>query len=475
MGIVINTVRLSGVSLEESVRYGTQMEKLILEKFPDEVRDVWVRTGTAEVATDPMGIELSDVFITLNPRESWSRARTQEELTESLRRELSGLPGMRMVFTQPIEMRVNEMIAGIRSDVGIKIFGDDLEKLKKTAAEVERIVRSVPGNADVYTEQITGQPVLEVRVDQEAIARYGVPARHVLDIVETIGTKTVGEIREGQRRFALAVRLDKQYRRDVSSVSRLLVPTPSGVRIPLARLARISQVEGPSTITREWQKRRIVVQCNVSGRDVGSFVDDLKKRLDTGLTLPPDYEIRLGGQFEHLERAQIRLMIVVPLALALILLLLYASTDSVLDALVIFTGAPFAALGGIVALWLRDMPFTISAGVGFVAVSGVAMLNGLVLVSTINQLRAQGVELFEAIERSALMRLRPVLMTALVAGLGFVPMAINNGVGAEVQRPLATVVVGGVISDNLLTLLILPALYAAVAPRKRSSASGGEE
>ncbi len=474
MGIVINTVRLSGVSLEESVRYGTQLEKLILERFRDEVRDVWVRTGTAEVATDPMGIELSDVFIALNPRESWTRARTQEELTESLRAELSGLPGMRMIFTQPIEMRVTEMIAGIRSDVGIKIFGDDLEKLRETAAEVERIVRTVPGNADVYTEQITGQPVLEIRVDQEAIARHGIPASHVMDMVETIGTRKVGEIREDQRRFALAVRLGEQYRTDPTAVARLLVPTASGERIPLARLAHIRQVEGPSTITREWQKRRIVVQCNVSGRDVGGFVDDLRNRLDAELTLAPDYEIRFGGQFEHLERAQTRLMIVVPLALALILLLLYTSTESLRDTLIIFTGAPFAALGGIVALWLRDMPFTISAGVGFVAVSGVAMLNGLVLVATIKQLRGEDVGLLEAVERSALMRLRPVLMTALVAGLGFVPMAFNTGVGAEVQRPLATVVVGGVISDNILTLLVLPALYALFGGGRSSASPRGE-
>lgn len=475
MGIVINTVRLSGVSLEESIRYGTQIEKRILEKFPDEVRDVWVRTGTAEVATDPMGIELSDVFITLEPRENWRRARTQAELTEALRADLSGLPGMRMVFTQPIEMRVNEMIAGIRSDVGIKIFGDDLEKLKEIAADAERITRSVPGSADLYTEQITGQPVLEIRVDQNAIARYGVPARHVMELVETIGPKIVGEVREGQRRFALAVRLSEPYRRDPSAIARLLVPAATGERIPLARLAYIRQVEGPSTITREWQKRRIVVQTNVRDRDVGGFVEELKQRLDTELTLPPDYEVRYGGQFEHLERAQARLGVVVPLALALILLLLYTSTESLRDTLIIFTGAPFAAIGGIAALWLRGMPFTISAGVGFVAVSGVAMLNGLVLIATIRQLRGDGLDLHEAVERSALMRLRPVLMTALVAGLGFVPMALNTGVGAEVQRPLATVVLGGVIADNVLTLLMLPPLYALFggggSPRRTA---GGE-
>jgi cobalt-zinc-cadmium resistance protein CzcA len=465
MGIVINTVRLSGVSLEESVRYGTQIEKVIRMKYPDEVKDVWSRTGTAEVATDPMGIEVSDVFVTLMPRDQWTRAETQDELTELMRRELSSLPGMRMIFTQPIEMRVNEMIAGIRSDLGIKIFGDDLEILKTKAAQVEAVLRTIDGSADLYTEQITGQPILEVVVDQEAIARYGVPARHVMEVIESIGTKKIGEIREEQRRFDLVVRLDEEYRRDPSAVGRILIPAAGGARIPLARLAHIRQVEGPSTITREWQKRRIVVQCNVRGRDVAGFVEEVQQRLEKALVLPNGYHMTYSGQFEHFERARARLMIVVPLALALIILLLYLSTESVRDTLLIFTGTPFAMLGGILALWLRGMPFTISAGIGFVAVSGVAILAGLVMVSMIRQLLNQGVELFEAIEKSALLRLRPVLMTALVAGLGFIPMAFNTGVGAEVQRPLATVVIGGVISANLLTLLVLPALYAVFGTR----------
>jgi cobalt-zinc-cadmium resistance protein CzcA len=460
MGIVINTVRLAGVSLDESVRYGTQFEKIILEGFSDEVQDVWVRTGTAEVATDPMGIELSDVFITLTPREQWTKAQTQEELTDLLRQKLEGLPGTRMIFTQPIEMRVNEMIAGIRSDLGIKIFGDDLQILKDTAAKVQEILESISGSADIYAEQITGQPVLEIQVDQEATSRYGVPARHVLEIVETLGAKKIGEIREEQRRFELMVRVAERYRTDPDAVGRILVPTAGGQRIPLSLLTTIRQVEGPSTITREWQKRRIVVQCNVTGRDIGSFVHEVRNRLKNDLSLPPGYHIAYGGQFEHLERARKRLMIVVPMALTLILLLLYASTRSLGDTLIIFTGAPFAMLGGVLALWLRDMPFTISAGVGFVAVSGVAMLNGLVMVSTIRRLLGQDIPLTDAIEQSAIMRLRPILMTALVAGLGFVPMALNTGVGAEVQRPLATVVVGGVITDNILTLLVLPSLYA---------------
>lgn len=472
MGIVINTVRLSGVSLEESVRYGTQIEKTILHKFPDEVENIWVRTGTAEVATDPMGIELSDVFITLKPRNLWTKAKTQTELTDRIRQELSGMPGMRMIFTQPIEMRVNEMIAGIRTDIGIKIFGDDLDILKEKADDVQKIIASVPGIADLYTEQITGQPILEIRVDQDAIARYGVHARHVLEIIESVGAKKVGEIRQGQRRFDLVVRLAEEYRKDPEAVSRILVPTANGGNIPLSHLIKIRQVEGPSTITREWYKRRIVVQCNVTGRDVGSFVKEIQERIQKELTLPPGYHISYGGQFEHLQRAEKRLMIVVPTALGLILMLLYGSTKSGRDTLLIFTGAFFAALGGIVALWLCNMPFTISAGVGFVAVSGVAMLNGLVMVSTIQRLLSQGKSLFYAIEESAVMRLRPILMTALVAGLGFVPMALNTGVGAEVQRPLAIVVIGGVISDNILTLLVLPSLYAVFGKKAHFEKAG---
>jgi cobalt-zinc-cadmium resistance protein CzcA len=472
MGIVINTVRLSGVSLEESVRYGTQLEQKIKREFPHEVRDVWVRTGTAEVATDPMGIELSDTFLTLTPRSQWTRAETQAELTEAIRSALAGMPGMRMVFSQPIEMRLSEMVAGIRADLGVKVFGDDLELLKAKATEVEAILSTVAGSADVYTEQVTGQPVLEIHVDQEAIARYGVPAQHVLEVVQAMGTTPIGEVRQGQRRFDLVVRLAKPYRSDPEAIGRILISTPSGERIPLTRLATIRHVEGPSTITREWQKRRIVVQCNVQGRDVGGFVEEVRQRLEAELDLPTGYHVAYGGQFEHLERARTRLLIVVPLALALILILLHASSGSVRDSLLIFTGAPFAAVGGVVALWLRDMPFTISAAVGFVAVSGVAMLNGLVLSSTLRRLLAQGVALEEAIERAALLRLRPVLMTALVAALGFVPMALNTGVGAEVQRPLATVVIGGVISDNVLTLLVLPALYAVFGARGRVSDVG---
>ncbi len=463
--ITINTVRLAGVSLEESLRFGTEIEKVLLNKFPDEVLHVWSRTGTAEVATDPMGLELTDIFITLKPREDWTRARTQAQLTEQMAAELADLPGMRTVFTQPIEMRINEMIAGIRADVGVKVFGDDLDQLKSIARQIESVVESTPGSSDVSTEQITGQPVIEIKVDQEALARYGVPAQHVLQLVQAIGQIKVGEIREGQRRFDLAIKLGDRYRENPDLLAELMVPTAAGGRVPFTQLADIHETEGPTTITREWQKRRIVVQCNVRGRDLGGFVEDLRQRIAADISTPPGYYVRFGGQFEHLERASKRLMIIIPLALIAIFLLLYASTGTVRDSLIVLTGAPFAAFGGVLALWIRDMDFTVAAGVGFVAVSGVSMLSGLVLVSTIKQRIAAGVPMIEAILETRLMRLRAVLMTALVASLGFVPMALNTGVGAEVQRPLATVVIGGIISDNILTLLVLPALYALFGSR----------
>jgi cobalt-zinc-cadmium resistance protein CzcA len=464
--IAINTVRLAGVSLEESVRYGVQIERLLRERFPDEVRDIWTRTGSAQVPTDPMGIEVSDIFVMLTPRSQWTRAEHQEGLVAVMEKELSDMPGMRVIFTQPIEMRVNEMIAGIRTDLGIKVFGDDLEELRGLAERIGAVVEGIPGAADVYVEQTSGQPVLEVRVDQGAIARYGVPAQHVLEVVEAVGGIAVGEVREGQRRFDLVVRLPQAFREDPAALGDVLVPAAGGERVPLRRLAHIRQFDGPASVSREWQRRRALVQCNVRGRDVGSFVAEVRQRLAAEVSLPPGYAIDFGGQFEHLERARARLMVIVPAALLMIFLLLHASTGSMRDALVIFTGAPFAALGGVLALWLRDMPFTISAGVGFVAVSGVAMLNGLVLASTIENMRQEGVPLHRAIEESALLRLRPVLMTALVASLGFIPMAVNTHVGAEVQRPLATVVIGGIVTDTLLTMVVLPALYAL---RRRGS------
>jgi len=457
--IVINTVRLAGVSVDESARYGLHIERLILEKFPAEVERVWTRTGSAEVATDPMGTEVSDVFITLKPRAEWKRARTQDELVLQMEKELSILPAMRMIFTQPIEMRVNEMVAGVRSDVGIKLFGDDFAMLKAKAREIESIVSDLPGAADVLAEQVTGLPVVQVEVDRAAIARHGIPAREVLDAVEALGRTKVGVLQEGERRFPIAVTLEERFRSDPLAVGSILVTSAGGDRIPLGRLARIRTVEGPSTINREWAKRRIVVQANVRGRDVGSFVASARKEIARRVQLPPGYYIQFGGQFEHLQRAQARLAIVVPMALGLILLLLYLSYRRLSDVMRVFVAVPFAVVGGVLALWLRGLPFSIAAAVGFIALSGVAVLNSLVLVSTIRQNMAAGLPRRDAIEQAAERRLRPVLMTALVASVGFIPMAVNTGIGAEVQRPLATVVIGGVLSSTLLTLFVLPVLY----------------
>jgi cobalt-zinc-cadmium resistance protein CzcA len=465
--IVINTVRLASVSLDESVRYGTAIERTLLERFPDEIERVWTRTGSAEVATDPMGIELSDVFITLTPRDRWTRAESQDELVAVMQEELSVLPGMRMIFTQPIEMRVNEMIAGIRADVGVKLFGDDFDVLKDRAAAIQRVLEGIDGAADVVTEQVTGQPILEIRVDRDAIARRGIAARDVLDVVEALGTYEVGELQEGERRFPITVRIAGRYRVDPQAVGKILVTTANGDRIPLARLATIETVDGPAAINREWAKRRIVVQANVRGRDVGSFVAEARAAIAGEVDLPVGYYVRFGGQFENLERARTRLMVVVPLALLLIFCLLYVTYGRVLDAARVFTGVPFAAVGGIAALWIRGMPFSISAGVGFVALSGVAVLGDMVLVSTIRAHLDRGVELGKAIRDAAAQRLRPVLMTGLVASIGFLPMALNTGTGAEVQRPLATVVVGGVLSSMLLTLVVIPVLYSMVGVRRQ--------
>ncbi len=458
--IVINTVRLADISLTESVRIGERLEKVVLEKFPNEVARAWTRTGTPEIATDPMGVELSDLFLALRPRDQWKRAHTQAELVHALQEELEGIPGMRLSFTQPIEMRVNEMVAGVRSDVGIKLFGDDLDVLKAKAKEIEAAVRRLPGAADVTIEQITGQPVLEVTVDQDAIARYGIPARNVLDVIEAMGVRKVGEIREGQRRFDLGVRLSEEYR-DASTVGAVHVAGPSGERIPLARLASIKEISGPTTIQREWGKRRIVVQANVRGADLGRFVELASEAIDAKVQLPAGYYVRFGGQFENLARARTRLAIVVPLALVLVFFLLYLSNRQVMDSVRIFSGVPFALVGGVLALLVRGLPFSVSAAVGFIALFGVAVLNGLVLVSRIRQLLNQGVKLAQAVRDAARSRLRPVLMTASVASLGFLPMALATGPGAEVQRPLATVVIGGVLSSTLLTLLVLPVLFTA--------------
>jgi cobalt-zinc-cadmium resistance protein CzcA len=464
--VVVNVVRLAGTGLDETVRYNTQMERAVLAAFPDEVSSIWSRSGSAEVATDPMGVELTDIFIALQPREQWRRAASQAELVELVQRELRDMPGQKILLTQPIEMRMNEMIAGVRGDVAMKLYGDDFSVLTAKAQEIGAILGKIEGAVDLTTEQVTGQPVLQIRADREALARHGIPASAVMELIEAIGSKELGEVVEGQLRFPLVVRLPERDRLDAEAIGAILLTTAAGQRIPLAELTTIEEVEGPSTISREWGQRKITVQLNVRGRDVGSFVAEAKRKIESSVELPPGrYHIEWGGQFENLERARNRLTIVVPMVLALIGGLLYATFRSVKDAALVFTGVPFAAVGGVLALWMRGLPFSISAAIGFIALSGVAVLNGMVLVSFIHQLRQQGLELRDAVARSALTRLRPVLMTALVASLGFVPMAFNTSMGAEVQRPLATVVIGGVISSTLLTLLVLPALYLVSATR----------
>jgi cobalt-zinc-cadmium resistance protein CzcA len=458
--IAIGVVRLAGTDLSESVRYNTEMEKVVLSTFPNEVENIWSRIGTAEIATDPMGVELTDTFITLKPRSQWKKAATQAELTDLIDKALRDMPGQRLAYSQPIEMRINEMVSGVRADLGVKLFGDDFTVLVSKAQEIERVLNSIDGAADVAVEQVTGQPMLQIKVNQDQIARYGVSAQQVLDLVESIGSKPVGEIVEGQLRFPLIVRLPEQFRESPQSIGNLLISTPKGERIPLSRLASVDIVEGPSTITREWGQRRITITTNVRGRDLGSFVAEARTKIAEKVPLPSArYRVEYGGQFENLQRAQTRLMIVVPLALVLIFILLYMTYHNIVDALRVFTGIPFAWVGGIFALWLRDMPFSISAGIGFIAMSGVAVLDDMILVSYIRQLRQKGLPLDEAVTQAAITRLRPVLMTTLVASLGFLPMAFSEGMGAEVQRPLATVVIGGVIGAMIMSLLVLRVLY----------------
>ena len=458
--IGINVVRIPGTTLEESVRYNTQMEKLIGQLFPDEVRDVWSRAGTADIATDPMGVELTDVYITLQPRHRWKRARTQEELTELLEKELRVLPGQRLAFTQPIEMRLEEMSSGVRADVVVKLFGDDLDVLRDKARHIEEILRGIPGSADVGVQQRTGQPVLQIRVARERIARSGVPAQSVLDYVETVSGKALGDIFEGQMRFPLVLRLSDSWRRSPTTLGALVVPTPAGEQIPLVRLADLRIAETPSVITREWGQRCLYVSCNVRRRDLVGFVQEVQRALRSHLVLPnARYRWEIAGDYEHYINARYRLMLVVPLAIGLIFTLLYITYGNVLDALRVMTGVPLSWVGGIVALWLRDMPFSISAAIGFIAMSGVSILDDMILVSYIRQLRRGGLPRDEAVRLAAVTRLRPVLMTTLVASLGFLPMAISTGVGAEVQRPLATVVIGGVVAAMLMSLLVIRVLY----------------
>jgi cobalt-zinc-cadmium resistance protein CzcA len=464
--IVASVVRLAGVSIDESMAYNGQLEKLVLEKFPNEVKSVWSRLGSAETATDPMGTELTDIFMSLHPREQWTKAKTQAELTAAINAELTGLPGIRVVLTQPIELRVNEMLSGIRGDVGIKIYGDDFEQLVNLGEQIEQSLGKVRGAAEVSAEQITGQPTLQIKVDQEKLARYGVPARDVLDVIAAVGTPRVGEVFEGERSFPLVLRLPDDRREDVDALAATLIPTSSGSIMPLRSLATLSEEQRPSTINREWGRRLLKVSVTVRDRDVASFVDEARQTIARDVKLPSGYFLEWGGQFESLERSQKRLAVVVPLTLLLIFVLLWFSLKRLRDVLIIYTGIPLAAVGGVFALWLRGIPFSVSAAVGFIALAGLAVLNGQVLVAAIRSFLESGHTMAESVKGAAKQRLLPVVATAVVDAAGFLPMALSSGVGAEVQRPLATVVIGGVLTSTVLTLFVLPALYLVLEKKK---------
>jgi heavy metal efflux system protein len=457
--LAVQVQQLPSVSLTQSVKTTTQVEKVLLT-FP-EVTTVVSKTGRAEVATDPMSVDFSDLYIGLKPPSEWKTARTKEGLVEKMSEALeNGVPNAIFSFSQPIELRVAELISGVRSDVAIKVFGDDLDTLKETAGKISRIVSQVTGAEDVKVEAVSGLPQLQIKPDRTALARYGINVEDINEMVESIvAGKDAGLVYEGEQRFHLVVRLSEETSRDLEAIKALLVSAPNGARVPLSQLANIAVIEGPAQISREGTRRRIGVELNVRGRDIGSFVTEAQERIAQQVEIPAGYYLTWGGQFENLECASARLLIVVPLALFLIFVLLFTTFGSARQALLIYTGIPFAVVGGVLALLLRGMPFSISAGVGFIALFGVAVLNGVVMVSYINKLRDEGKPLDEAVTEGAATRLRPVLMTALVASLGFIPMAVATSAGAEVQRPLATVVIGGIITSTLLTLLILPTLY----------------
>ncbi|MCH7995018.1 MAG: efflux RND transporter permease subunit, partial [Planctomycetes bacterium] len=469
--IAMQIWRLPSVSLEKSNEISLHAERVLMEEFP-EIETAVSRTGRAEIATDPMGVEISDTYLILKPRSTW-RFDTKEALIEAIDETLKAkVPGAIFSYSQPIELRVAELISGVRSDVGIKIYGDDLELMKQKADEVVRLIKRIAGAADVKAEQVIGLPTMRVRIDRDAIARYGINAEDVLEVIESIGGNQVGTVLEGQKRFALQVRFGDTVRADLDRIRDLKIAGPpqgdGPVRlIPLSQLASIEIEEGPAQISRENISRRITVECNVRGRDLASFVAEAQDVLRRELDLPSGWYIDWGGQFENLQQASKRLAVLVPMALLLIFVLLYTMFGSVKLALLIYLNVPLAITGGIIALVLRGYPFSISAGVGFIALSGIAVLNGVVLVSYIQQKRKTGLSPEEAARHSARVRLRAVLMTVVTDALGFLPMAVSTSAGAEVQRPLATVVIGGLVTSTFLTLFVLPTVYRWFDPGEK--------
>ncbi|MDY4298507.1 CusA/CzcA family heavy metal efflux RND transporter [Pseudomonas salmasensis] len=461
-------LRVPGTSLTQSVQMQQQLEKTLLAQVP-EIERVFARTGTAEIASDPMPPNISDSYVMLKPKDQWpDPKKSREAIIADIQRASAIVPGSVYELSQPIQLRFNELISGVRSDVAVKVFGDDMAVLNTTAGEIAETLQKLSGASEVKVEQTSGLPVLTINIDRDKAARFGLNVGDVQDtIAVAVGGRQAGTLYEGDRRFDMVVRLSDTLRTDIDGLSRLLIPVPALASstsgqlgfIALSQVASLDLVLGPNQISRENGKRLVIVSANVRGRDIGSFVEEAEAAIATQVKVPAGYWTTWGGQFEQLKEASERLRIVVPVALLLVFGLLFMMFNNLKDGLLVFTGIPFALTGGIMALWLRDIPLSISAGVGFIALSGVAVLNGLVMIAFIRNLREEGRSLSVAIHEGALTRLRPVLMTALVASLGFIPMALATGTGAEVQRPLATVVIGGIISSTLLTLLVLPALY----------------
>ncbi len=450
-----------GTSLSQTVETNTRLERILMEEFPDEVKQVVSRIGTGEVPNDPMSMEMSDLIVVLHEKDRWTKADSKEELAKQMRGAMSAVPGVNFAFSQPIEMRFNELMTGVRSDVAIKIYGDDLDLLFDKANEAASIIANISGATDINVEQITGLPQMVVEYDRGKMAQYGLTIDRVNNTIQTAfsGGKA-GVVFEGERRFDLAVRLQEPFRKDIEHLRSLYISLPNGEQVPLQQVANIEYQEGPAQISRDDTRRRIVIGVNVRDRDVESLVGEISQTLDSDLTLPAGYYVTYGGAFENLQRAKDRLSIAVPLALGLIFLLLFFTFNSIKQSLLVFTAIPLAAIGGVFALWIRDIPFSISAGVGFIALFGIAVLNGIILISFFNQLKEDGVgDIDQRILQGTRQRLRPVLLTAFTDALGFLPMALSASAGAEVQRPLATVVIGGLISATMLTLVVLPVLY----------------
>ncbi|SFJ35998.1 efflux RND transporter permease subunit [Planctomicrobium piriforme] len=472
--IVIGIRYPPGTSYLESARNNTLIEQALLREFPDEIEHCWSRVGEPDINTDAGTPETTDTFVTLKPREVWKRAKTQVELVGVMEKALQDFRGRTVWFTQPIEMRLNEMLTGVRADLALKLFGNDLDELISSANSIADVLRKLPGCVDLAVDDVAGQPILQIQLDRDQIARYGLSAESVMDVVEAVSGKSVGQVIEGQLRFPLAIMLPDEYRQSPRGLATLMLATPSGNHIPLTRVADIREVRGAKYITRESSKRRITIQCNVRGRDIGGFVADAQGAVGQQVKLPNGYRLEWGGQFENMQRAQKRLMIVVPLALAMIIGLLWITFRNVADTVVVAASVPFACVGGIVALWTRDMSLSISAAVGFITLSGVSVLSSMVVVSAVRRLMENGESTENAVLTASVECLRTVVMTSLVASVGFLPMASSMGMGAEVQRPLATVVIGGVVTSMLMTLFILPVLCVVFQSGRRPEAAGTE-